>query len=96
MIRSGFLRGLRLERDRLAGNRVAPGQPAAEVDQPAALAAERPVRRILPVDGTVTGGTGDLHGASQAQVVSRKGTSSVVCVACSDSPFQVRKRTLQR
>ncbi len=72
------------------------GEPAAQIDQPAAFAAERPVRCAHPLEGASAGGALDLHSEPQAQVVSWNGTSSLVCVARSERPFQVRKRTLQR
>ena len=53
--------GLRWQR--LARNRVLLGDPRAEVDELASIAAERPERRSLrPFDGALAGGAGDDRG----------------------------------
>jgi len=51
---------------RLAGNGVLLGQPRAQVDQAAAIAAERPERELVrPLDRALAGGTSQTlnHGA---------------------------------
>jgi hypothetical protein len=80
----------------LAGNRPLFTDPGTQVDQLAALAAERPEwRGRRPLDGSLAGGAGDrLH--AQVQVVSVKRTSSVVWIGRVFASCQTRKRTLQR
>src|SRR2546421_7815915 len=89
-----------LHRRRLTGNGALLGQPGAEVDQPAALAAEWAKRGALPVQLTVAGGAVDAHRTHrldpQPQQLSVKVTSVWAWVGRAVSPFQVRKRMLQR
>ena len=82
--------------DFLAGNGVPLLEPLAQVDELAALAAERAVTRGgRPLDGSLAGGAGDgLH--AQVQVVSVKRTSSVVWTGRLFASCQTRNRTLQR
>ena len=86
----------RIIRRRLTGDGVLLGQPCAEVDEPAALAAEGPERRLRPVDLALAGGALDVLDGHQGQQVRRNFTSVSPCVARSAGPFQLRKRTLQR
>src|SRR5437588_990748 len=92
--------GIILNRRRLTGNGALLGQPGAEVDQPAALAAEWAKRGALPVQLTVAGGAVDAHRTHrldpQPQQLSVKVTSVWAWVGRAVSPFQVRKRMLQR
>lgn len=84
---------IRLWFGRLAGDRVLFRKPRAEIDEAAALAAERPERRRLgPFNVTLAGGAGDL----QLQQLNVKGTSALACVGRLPRPFQARKRTLER
>src|SRR5437763_8984372 len=53
--------GIILHRRRLTGNGALLRQPGAEVDQPAALAAERAKRGALPGELTLAGGAVDAH-----------------------------------
>src|SRR5881398_1120447 len=53
--------GIILHRRRLTGNGALLGQPGAEVDKPAALAAERAKRGALPRELTLAGGAVDAH-----------------------------------
>src|SRR2546429_9531466 len=53
--------GIILDRRRRTGNGALLGQPGAEVDQPAALAAERAKRGALPGELTLAGGAVDAH-----------------------------------
>lgn len=64
-----------LIRRRLARDGVLLGQPRAKVDQPAALAAEGPERRLSPVDLALAGGALDALHRHQLQQVSRNFTS---------------------
>src|SRR5204863_8600239 len=50
-----------LHRRRLTGNGALLGQPGAEVDKPAALAAEWAKRGALPLQLTLAGGAVDAH-----------------------------------
>src|SRR5437667_2681845 len=56
-----FGHGIILHRRRLTGNDALLGQPGAEVDQPAALAAEWAKRSALPLQLTLAGGAVDAH-----------------------------------
>src|SRR5690348_6076383 len=85
-----------LVRGRLTGDGVLLGQPGAEVDEPAALAAEGPEGRLRPVDLAVAGRALDALDGHYVQVVRRNFTSESAWVARSERPFQVRKRMLQR
>ena len=68
-------------RDLLARDRALLAHPRAEVDQLAALAAERPERRVgRPLDRALAGGAGDGLVTAQVQVVSVNRTSSVVWI----------------
>src|SRR5215469_3765221 len=83
----------------LPGNRALLTQPGTEIDQPAALAAERPCRRRAPIELAAAGRALDAcgtHARPQLQQLSVNGTSAWVWVGRVVSPFQVRKRTLQR
>ncbi len=83
-------------RNLLAGDGVTLAEPRAEVDQLAALAAERPPRRLRrPLDRPLAGRAGNGRRA-HVQVVSENTTSSVVCTGRASAPCQTRKRTLQR
>ncbi len=86
----------RLFRRGLTRDGVLLGEPCAQVDELAALAAEGPVGRLRPVDLAVAGRALDALEAHHAQVVRRNFTSESAWVARSERPFQVRKRTLQR
>src|SRR6185312_14673273 len=85
-----------LIRGGIAGNGVLLGQPCAEVDEPAALAAEGSIGRLRPVDLALAGGTLDALDGHHAQQVSRNLTSESAWVGRSERPFQARKRMLQR
>jgi len=61
---------------RLTRDGVLLGQPGAEIDQPAALAAEGPKGGLRPVDLAVTGGALDALGGHQEQQVNRNLTSA--------------------
>src|SRR5512146_1596507 len=65
---------------RLTGNGVLLGEPAAEVDELATLAAERPERGLRPVDLAVTGGAFHSLDGHHAQQVRRNFTSESACV----------------
>ena len=85
--------------DLLAGDDTLLAHPRAEVDQLAALAAERAEGRLSrPLDGSLAGGALDGAGGHerQVQVVSVKRTSSVVWIGRVFASCQTRNRTLQR
>ena len=86
----------RLVLDGLTRDGVLLSQPGAEIDQPAALAAEGPEGGLRPVDLAVTGGALDALGGHQEQQVNRNLTSAAAWAGRSVRPFQLRKRTLQR
>ena len=87
---------LRFIRRRLTGNGMLLGQPGAQVDEPATLAAEGAEWGLRPVDLALAGGALDALDGHQAQQVRRNFTSESAWVARSATPFQERNRMLQR
>ena len=87
---------LRFVRRRVTGYGVLLGQPGAQVDEPATLAAEGPERGLRPVDIALAGRALDALDGHQVQQVRRNFTSDSAWVARSPTPFQERKRMLQR
>ena len=83
-------------RRRLTGYGVLLGQPGAQVDEPATLATEGAERGLRPVELALAGGALDALDGHQVQQVRRNFTSDSAWVARSPTPFQERKRMLQR
>src|SRR5262245_33337648 len=84
-----------LRLDTVARNRVLFRRPRAEIDQLAALAAERaPRRALVPLDAAPAGRAS--NDAVHVQTVSWNLTSSVACAGRALGSVQRRKRMLQR
>ena len=87
---------LRFIRRRLTGYGVLLGQPRAQVYETATLTAEGAERSLRPVDLALAGRALDALDGHQVQQVRRNFTSDSAWVARSPTPFQERKRMLQR